>query len=59
MQAPPGRGAKPATTASASAQPGTSFGETKAATWMLFSPVAAGASISATFSAVVIGPGSI
>ena len=55
----PARGVKPATTASASAQPGTILGFTKLATWMRLAPVAERASIRAILSAVGMGPGSI
>jgi hypothetical protein len=50
---------KPATTSSASAQPGTILGLTKEAAWMWCNPVSASASINLILSAVLIGPGSI
>jgi hypothetical protein len=50
---------KPATTSSASAQPGTIFGLTNEAAWTWCSPVSASASTSLILSAVLIGPGSI
>ena len=53
----PGLALKPATTASASAQPGTRRGLTNEQTWMCFRPVSASASISLILSAVLIGPG--
>src|SRR6516165_6929291 len=49
----------PATTSSASAQPGTIRGLTNEAAWIWRSPVSASASISLILSAVLIGPGSI
>src|SRR5258708_22402108 len=49
----------PATTSSASAQPGTMRGLTNDAAWIWCSPVSASASISLILSAVLIGPGSI
>src|SRR6266478_5089614 len=49
----------PATTSSASAQPGTMRGLTNEAAWMWCNPVSASASISLILSAVLIGPGSI
>src|SRR6267378_4292596 len=49
----------PATTSSASAQPGTMRGLTNEAAWIWCNPVSASASISLTLSAVLIGPGSI
>jgi len=52
-------GVNPATTSSASAQPGTIFGLTNEAAWMWCSPVWASASISLILSFVLIGPGSI
>ena len=55
----PGLALKPATTASASAQPGTRRWLTNEQAWMCFRPVSASASISLILSAVLIGPGSI
>src|ERR1700730_13825879 len=49
----------PATTSSASAQPGTMRGLTNEAAWIWCSPVSASASINLILSAVPIGPGSI
>src|SRR4051794_39786108 len=49
----------PATTSSASAQPGTIRGLTNEAAWIWCNPVSASASTSLILSAVLIGPGSI
>src|ERR1700730_7526131 len=55
----PSFGVNPATTSSASAQPGTMRGLTNEAVWIWCNPVSASASISLILSAVMIGPGSI
>src|SRR6516165_2840180 len=55
----PSFGVNPATTSSASAQPGTMRGLTNEAAWIWCNPVSASASISLILSAVLIGPGSI
>src|SRR5262249_30639121 len=55
----PGLALKPATTASASAQPGTRRWLTNEQTWMCLRPVSASASMSLILSGVLIGPGSI
>src|ERR1700730_12838343 len=49
----------PATTSSASAQPGTRRGLTNEAAWIWCKPVSASASISLILSVALIGPGSI